>query len=237
MYEKITRERIEDILQLRIQDLKHYERAFTHKSSTRDGKESYELDEFLGDAALGLIVAVYLLEKFPGKNEGFLTRVRTKLVNGETLSRFAKELGLSRHICMNYRAMSNGWNMNDKMLEDVFEALIGAIYKDIGLRFARQFVIRVIEQYVNFDTLLLDTNYKDILMRHTQAIAIPLPEYRMVEDRNEQNQKIFRIFVYVDTLLQGTGVGINKKQAEQSAAKQALINIGLFCHDNPNIIE
>lgn len=237
----ITREDVERLAGIRIQDITLYQKAFIHKPCLRDNitniTESYELSEFVGDSVIGFIVATYLVKKFPGKNEGFLTRVRTKIVNGETLARFSKEMGLQKYIIMNQRAMLQNWNGNQRILEDVFEAFVGAIYNDVGLKFAKKFIIDTIEKYIDFNVTLLDTNFKDTLMRYTQGIAIPLPEYRMVEDRNDQNQKIFTIHVYVNGIGRGAGVGTNKKQAEQAAAKHALITIGLYNSDNPNIID
>lgn len=220
----LTREALERVLGFKVVDLNKYVSVFLHKSASRDcGRESYERYEFIGDAVINFVVAKYLYDKYPGADEGFLTRVRTKLVSGKCLSFLAEKLGLQHYIVMNQKAIRKGWNSNPRILEDVYESLVGAIYMDLGLSVAKTFVLTVIERFIDFEDVVRDTNYKDILMRYTQSRATPLPEYRIMNE----SAKIFDIEVYVHGRACGRGQDKCKKDAEQAAARQALGVLGI----------
>jgi len=113
--------------------------------------------------------------------------------------------------------MRNGWNNNTKILEDVFEALIGAIYMDIGLIHAKEFILRIYQdpKIVDMNSIMIDDNYKDHLMRHCQVNGWPLPEYRVVS----HYEGLFYIDIYIDNMFRSRGVAKSKKQAEQNAAQ------------------
>ena len=220
----MSRETIETIVKCRVNNPALYERAFCHKSIANGLiTESYERMEFMGDAVINFVVTRYLIEKYPDKDEGFLTRIRTKIVSGKCLSRLALQLGLDRHVQMNDKAMANGWNRNDRILEDVFEALVGCIYTDLGLVTARDFLINIIEENVDFREIERDDNYTDILMRYTQAKAIPLPFYASSETVLD-GKKLFQVRCFVNNVYCGYGRHKNKRQAEQAAAHQSLIH-------------
>lgn len=225
----ITKENLETLLGFQVNDPKVYERAFQHKSILKESNglitESYERMEFMGDAVINFIVTRFLMERYPDKDEGFLTRIRTKVVSGKCLSRLAGYLGLQNFIQMNEKAMHNGWNCNERILEDVFEALMGCLYTDLGLIRAREFMLRLLRDYVDFRDIERDDNFKDILMRYTQAHGVPLPAYDSREIMVE-GKKTFEIRVYVNHAPCGYGRNKNKKQAEQNAARQALLHFG-----------
>jgi ribonuclease-3 len=111
---ELTRASIEEILGTKINDLSLYQRAFTHKSKLKEDptKQSFETLEFIGDSCLGFVVTKFLFDRFEEKQEGFLTKARTKLVRHETLSDISKKLGLYRFVQMDAKGMSNGWFMN-----------------------------------------------------------------------------------------------------------------------------
>eukprot|EP00775_Hariotina_reticulata_P002834 gene2834-3127_t len=150
----VDRARLETLLGFRVNDPSLYQHAFVHKSAVRLCEEhgmpaeSYELFEFLGDAAINLVVSklVFDLAKARGKREGWATKMRTRLVSGQCLSRLARALGLQHLVMMNPKAISNGWNNNDRILEDFFEALVGCIYLDMSLAAARAFVLTTISR-------------------------------------------------------------------------------------------
>lgn len=226
----ISREDLQRILGFRVQNIDVYRTAFVHKSYLKeqpDLADSYERLEYLGDSVINFVVGKYLFDRFPGKREGFLTRVRTKIVSGKCLHTFSRNLGIQQFILMDQKAIRNGWNHNERILEDVFESLVGAIYLDLGLLAARDFVISTVESNVDFAQILQDTNYKDILMRYTQARGIPLPDYKSSELRTSSNERVFRIHTYVGNTLCGTGTAGNKKEAEQQAAQQAIAKLGV----------
>lgn len=212
---------IEKITGMKIKDPQFYRKAFTHKSALKRYTltESFETLEFMGDSVLGFIITKFLFDRYEEMQEGFLTKARTKLVRGETLSGIARKLGLDRLVLMDDKGIRNGWNNNDKILEDVFEALVGAIYMDLGLLNAKKFVLNLFENpiYVDMECIMIDDNYKDQLMRLCQTNRWGLPEYN-----NEQVDSVFHVNVIVTNTFLASGTGKNKKQAEQDAAKNML---------------
>ena len=178
---KVNRLYIEKLVGTKINDLSLYQKAFTHKSALKqydDLRHSYETLEFIGDSVLGFVVTKWLFDRYESQQEGFLTKARTKLVRGETLASIARKLHLGEMIIMDDKGMRNGWFTNTKILEDVFEALCGAIYMDIGLLHAKEFILRIYEnpEFVDMQCLLVDDNFKDHLMRYCQTNNLPLPD-------------------------------------------------------------
>jgi len=206
-----------------INNYKLYDQAFLHKSAvTEENPISNERLEFIGDSVLGLVVAQHLYEKYPQENEGFLTKIRTKIVSGKSLSKIAKKLNFEQFIKMNEKGLRNEWNKNPRLLEDCLEAIIGAIYLDQGLDSSMEFIKTNIIETFNDEFLLEDTNYKDILMRFLQSRKSPnLPEYKMYKDNYTVN-KLFIIHIYINGKFISEGMHKNKKEAEQRAAKRSL---------------
>ena len=154
----ITKNIIEKLVNCKIQNENIYQQAFIHKSASQETLDSNERLEFIGDSVLGLIVTSYLYEKYPNENEGFLTRIRTKLVSGKALSKIAENLHFYEYITMNEKGMKNEWFKNPRILEDSLEAFIGSIYLDIGIDVAKGFVHRNIISKLDNDSLLEDNN-------------------------------------------------------------------------------
>jgi ribonuclease-3 len=215
----VSKEQVETLIGTKIKDLTLYQKAFTHKSALKEYEqfnESFETLEFMGDSVLGFIITKFLFDRHESKQEGFLTKARTKLVRSETLAAIALKLGLNDLVLMDEKGMRNKWNNNPKILEDVFEALIGAIYMDLGLLHAKEFVLRIYNnpQFVDLNSIMVDDNYKDHLMRWCQVNNLPLPEYRVVSHEDG----VFFIDAYVNNQYAGRGYAKSKKQAEQNAA-------------------
>jgi ribonuclease-3 len=208
---------IEKLVGTKVTNLSLYQRAFTHKSALKKYRleKCYETLEFIGDSVLGFIITKYLFDRYEEKQEGFLTKARTKLVRGTTLCEISKRLGLNTWILMDDKGMRNNWNTNANILEDVFEALVGAIYLDIGMIHAKNFVLSVFE---DVDISLADDNYKDQLMRWCQANKVQLPDYRV----QGQYNGTFHIEVFIENEPYGSGFGKTKKEGEQNAAQIAL---------------
>ena len=166
---------------------------------------------------MGFVITKFLFDQYESKQEGFLTKARTKLVRGETLANIAKILGLEKMVVMDEKGMRNGWNNNPKILEDVFEALIGALYMDLGLLHAKEFVLRIYNdpKYIDLNLIMIDDNFKDHLMRYCQLNNWQLPEYRV----SGHHEGIFYIDIYVNGQFMSRGAAKSKKQAEQNAAK------------------
>ena len=231
----IDRAQLFAILGFQVKNPDVYQNAFVHKSALRESglTSSYERIEFLGDSVLDFVVARYLYDKYPTANEGFLTRVRTKLVSGKSLCIFARRLGLQQHVLMNQKALRQHWNNNDRILEDVFESLIACIYLDMGMLCARDFILDVIERNVDWDEIVVDNNEKDILMRYTQANKLELPVYELIEntssdggcdsgsDTSNDSENAFHVRVIVNGVERGRGRARTKRQAEQNSARVA----------------
>lgn len=221
----LTQEALETVLGFRVLSWPgSYVTACTHKSAVRypgASTESFEKLEFLGDAVLGFIVARYLYETYPEANEGFLTQMRTKLVSGKALAQIASKMGLERLIIMSPKALASGFNTNPRILEDVLESLIGAVFLDAGMVAARTFVMNIICHYVDHTALLKNTNYKDTLMQYCQARAEPLPTYD-----SSSVPHGFRVVAGACGVV-GEGRGTTKREGEQEAAKYVLLHLGV----------
>ena len=216
----VTKPQIEQLVGTKIKNLDLYQKAFTHKSALKEYEqlnESFETLEFIGDSVLGFVITKFLFDQYESKQEGFLTKARTKLVRGETLANIAKILGLEKMVVMDEKGMRNGWNNNPKILEDVFEALIGALYMDLGLLHAKEFVLRIYNdrKYIDLNLIMVDDNFKDHLMRYCQLNNWQLPAYRV----SGHHEGIFYIDIYVNGQFMSRGAAKSKKQAEQNAAK------------------
>lgn len=224
----LTREALEGVLGFRVVDFDKYRSVFTHKSAVRDtGLQSYERYEYIGDAVINFVVAKFLYDRFPNADEGFLTRVRTRLVSGKFLAGLSQRLGLPHLVTMNRKAIQQGWYMNSRIMEDVFESLVGCIYLDLGLMTAKNFLLSAIERHCQFDELLRDTNYKDALMRFAHANGLPLPVYHVANDPQVTRQPLFRVVAYLDGVAYGQGSDVSKKGAEQHAAHESLVRLGV----------
>ena len=215
---QLSREHLNTLVGTKIKNIELYQRAFTHKSALKRYSGltgSYETLEFMGDSVLGFIITKHLFDLHEKEQEGFLTKARTKMVRGKTLCEISKVLGLEKLILMDEKGERNGWNTNEHIMEDAFEALVGAIYLDLGMVHAKKFVL---ESFTKVQTSLVDDNWKDQLMRWCQALKYALPDYRMDGQFNGQ----FFITVVVDGMDCGSGFATTKKQAEQNAAEIVL---------------
>lgn len=218
----LDQQEIENLVGTKIKNLSLFRKAFTHKSALKKYTltESFETLEFIGDSVLGFVITRMLFDNYEKEQEGFLTKARTKLVRGNTLAGIARKLGLARWVLMDDKGTRNGWNNNDNILEDVFEALIGAIYMDLGLLHAKEFILRLYRDptYVDMNCLTIDDNYKDQLMRYCQTNRLVLPTYDCVQVGNR-----FVTQVLINQTEYGSGEGHNKKTSEQNAAYATLV--------------
>ena len=209
----------------KVKNVEHYVKAFTHKSALKRYTltESFETLEFIGASVLGFIITKFLFDRYENLQEGFLTKARTKLVRGKCLANIARKLKLHEWILMDEKGMRNGWNHNEKILEDVFEALVGAIYLDMGLLHTKEFVLNLYNnpEIVDLKCLTVDDNFKDQLMRYCQNSKWNLPSY-VCSDSGE----MFVVTVYINSQMVGVGTGKTKKQAEQVAAHESLKILG-----------
>lgn len=234
-----------NINDFKVNDLSLYQKAMVHKSYCNlpeykefnhpgDGclplqNEAYETLEFLGDSILGSVVSSYIYERFHlihKQNEGFLTKLKIRLVCGENLYKFSKNINLedfliiSKHI----EEKCSGRN-NTNILEDIFEAFVGAIYLDHNYEVVKEFLIKVIEIHADFtDILLRDNNYKDQISRYFQHNFKIYPKYETVKNIDD----VFESTLLKENNVISKGTGISKKKAEQDVSKKALIHFNVL---------
>lgn len=200
-----------------------YQLAFRHTSASKESnfkgfRESNERLEFLGDAVLGLIVGEYLFKKYPFKDEGFLTEIRSRIVNRESLNLIGRKLGLENLI----ESDGNKNFHRTSLLGDAMEALIGAIYLDKGFNFTRKFVVStLIPNHFNLDEVIsTNTNYKSSILTWAQSEGKKV-EFVIVEEKGKNHSREFVAQVLVDSEVISQGNGWNKKKAEQDASRRA----------------
>jgi len=207
-----------------------FNRALSHRSIVDNDKydsiATYERLEFLGDAVLDLIVTEILFDKYPQENEGFLTKMRAKIVRADTLYELARELELNKYLVIGNRAIGQGIESSKSVLSDVYEALTAAIYVSYGYERAFEFVSRSLENYIDFDDIVTNIdNHKSLLMEYSQSEKLELPRYEILSETGPGHNKTFHVAVYIGNDKYGEGEGKNKKNAEQMAAKRALSSI------------
>ncbi|MBO6792322.1 MAG: ribonuclease III [Balneolaceae bacterium] len=216
---------LEKILGVKIEEPSLFQRALRHRSMLSQEQyakfDSYERLEFLGDAVLDLIAAEILFNRYPKKDEGFLTKTRAKLVRGETLALLSQKLGFEE--LMEIGENNSVVKISKSILADVFESLVAAIYITQGYAKAFEFVERVYDQHINFEDLVTTIdNYKSALLEYTQASRLPLPQYKLINESGPGHNRTFEVKVVVGEDELGTGIGKSKKKAEQLAAEVAL---------------
>jgi len=195
--------------------------ALTHKSY----KKPYNNErlEFLGDAVLDLIVGEYLFSKFPGSNEGVLSKIRASLVNESGFTLLARELNLGEYIYLSLAEENNNGRDKPSLLSNAFEAIIGAIYLEAGLEQAKVISIKLLEEcHPKIDLKSLSKDYKTALQELTQATHGVTPLYEMLGSSGPDHKKEFEIAIVLDEKTIATAKGKSKKDAQQKAAQIAL---------------
>lgn len=206
-------------------NVKLYKMAFRHRSiavELKHGtKNSNERLEFLGDAILGSVIADELFKRYPYKDEGFLTEMRSKIVNRANLNQLAKKIGLGDLIEYDNRLV-NYPNKQGSLLGDAFEALVGAIYLDKGYNFTSNFLLtRIVKPHIDIHTLEnTETNFKSKLIEWCQRNNKDV-NFELVANTEGDSTKLFTIEAIVDGNTVGIGRDYNKKNAEKLASEKA----------------
>lgn len=198
------------------------ETALTHRSALNEhvsqASESYERLEFLGDAVLELATTKYLYDLFPQEPEGVLSAYRSSLVKTETLAEVAAELGLDQRVMMN-----KGGTINDSILADVFEAVVGGLYLDQGYAVVTTFLKIVL--FPKFAAIKRNNLYQDpksLLQEAVQANGYPTPSYQQIKAVGPDHDKVFTVAATVQGIEIGRGTGPSKQKAQRAAAAEAL---------------
>ncbi len=212
----------------RFRNLDFLVRALRHRSFTFALKmrreDSNERMEFLGDAILSFIITEYLYKTFPNQGEGELTKIKSLAVSRDVLIDAAFKINLGEYLFLSISEEKSGGRTRTSILSDAFEALICAIYLDGGLKSAKQFVYQFI--LTELDQIIADVekiNYKSLFLEEVQGRKLGGPEYRILFEEGPDHDKSFGVEAIVNNMTLGKGYGKNKKQAEQNAAKEALI--------------
>ena len=211
-------------------NLKLYSLATLHTSiSNKDEKgfrPSNERLEYLGDAILGAVIADYLFKRYPFKDEGFLTEIRSRIVNRESLNNLGRKLGLN--VIIKVDSQKKGMYSHKSLYGDALEAIIGAVYLDRGFKFCRQFIVnKLIEPNFNIDMIIrTNTNYKSQLIEWAQKSAKNV-RFDSKEKKDSGQHREFEVNVYLDDELRQTGYGPSKKKAEQTASRKLLESLNI----------
>jgi len=198
--------------------------------------ESNERLEFLGDAVLDFVIAEYFYHLFPGMVEGQLTKLRSVIVSGTSLVGAARRIDLGAHLILSENEDRAGGRDRASILEDAFEAIIGAIYLDGGVKPSRIFIeSHLLDNWREIVTKDEYVNYKSLVLEHAQANSWDSPEYRLVEESGPDHSKRFVVEIFLNGVSYGKGEGTSKKTAEQRAASAAATKLGLLNGDEFNL--
>jgi ribonuclease III len=252
----------------KVNHIEYFHKAFTHKSYLKKDiipkevlnrakeelgnpsnllelrDESYERLEYLGDRVIKLIVSKYLFLRYPDEDEGFMTRLQTKIEDKTNLTVMSKEIGLDKwFIIARQIEITHGRNL-DKIHEDVFEAFMGALFLSNGYEPCLLLLINLLETMIDYsDKLYCDSNYKDKLLRLYHSNSWKYPKYEVIYYEGPPHKRMYLMGVLkndnnnntnIEDKYVGFGLANSKKAGEQKAAKMALITFGVLKDDQYN---
>ena len=200
-----------------------FKEAMLHVSTKyKDNDKTYERLEYLGDAFFHLAITDYLYKRYDDEAEGFLTRLRIRIERGDSMAELTKDLELVPYIQI------YGISLNDHILEDVFEAFLGAFYLNFNANYTKEFVIKIVEKHKNLAELIShDDNYKDLLLRYFHQMKWGHPLYEE-GPRSNYNKRFVSIVKNPFGKILGNGIANNKRKAEQLASEKALVTLGVI---------
>jgi ribonuclease-3 len=222
----------EHVLGYTFRDRELLARALTHKSFANERRESSsshnERLEFLGDTVLGFVIGELIYRSFPNLQEGALSKIKAHLVSATTLAAKGREIAIGRYLRMGAGEARSGGAEKLSLLADGFEAVVAAIYLDGGLSAAETFLRRVfLPDVAGIDVGDLSfQDYKTALQESAQALGLPLPEYRIVDEYGPDHEKVFVIQLFWNGEAFAYGRGASKREAQRKAAKEALKKLG-----------
>ena len=212
-------------LHITYKNLAIYEQALTHPSYNGDANtkhQDYEKLEFMGDSVLGYVTADLVYKNRPEMSEGDLTKLRSVLVSTKPLAAYARKISLDQYVRIGHSITASQVKESDKILENVFESLIGAIYLDAGLKAAYRFIKYILLKDIKtYDADNL-TDYKTKLQEEIQAEHRDAVQYVTISQSGPAHDRTFTVQVRYNDIVLGTGTGKSKKKAEEMAAKDAL---------------
>lgn len=220
-------EKFEQTIGIRFKNKNLLKEALIHSSYAKINKLSVynERLEFFGDAVLKLVISEYLFKRYPDYKEGKLTKIRAQLVADKFLKQFSEDINLGDFLLMSQAELRSGGKTRSSNLANGFEALLGAIYLDSGLKPAQTFLLEILEKHnINYNQIE-NVDYKSRLQELLQKAQLDLPKYEVVSEEGPEHQKVFEIKLainYKNKNYEVKGKGISKKEAHQNAAKKML---------------
>jgi ribonuclease-3 len=227
MDEEVLRQ-IEQIIGYNFSDKNLLVKAFTHSSAVDDRLMSNERLEFLGDSVLALVVCQALFDNFTNYLEGDLTKIKSKLVSRETCAQISGQLGLQKYLKVGKGMVSNR-ALSGSLAAGVLETIIAAIYIDGGFEAARDFILRIYGSLIEqADAEQTHGNYKSLLQQYSQEQFNATPSYMLLDEKGPDHNKCFELEVVIEDRHFPSAWGTNKKEAEQKAASNALVELGVL---------
>ena len=214
-------------LKINPNEMKYYITAFQHSSYVNENhlKNDYERLEFLGDAVLELVMSDYLYKNLNVK-EGDMTKLRASYVCENALYEYSLGLNLSNYIKVGHGEENDGGRFKKVILADIFEALMGAIYLDLGFDTVKNVILEITVPYIEDPKIVFFSDYKSALQEFVQTEQRSLI-YEVTNEEGPAHNKTFSVEVKVDGIVYGFGVGGSKKEAEQEAAHNALLKLAI----------
>lgn len=216
---------LEKVLGIKIKDEVLYELALTHPSNNADANtkhRDYERLEFMGDAVLGYVSADMIFKSRPEMDQGLMSKLRSHLVKSHSLAEYARKIDLARFIKTGHSLNTANIVASDKILEDVFEALIGAIYLDLGIEVAYKYIERFLKEDVKNTKVEELTDCKSRLQEEMQSEYRDSVHYVLIGQSGPAHDRTFEVNVMFNDIVLASGKGKSKKAAEEEAARNAL---------------
>jgi len=217
--------KLQNVLGIKPGNYSLYYTALSHRSVKENSDENNERLEYLGDAVLSTIIADYLFKRYPYKGEGFLTEMRSKMVNRQQLNEIALKMGVKKLTLYN---KFDNFLKGSQIFGNTLEALVGAVYLDKGYKKTQRWIVKqIILPYVFVDDLeQIDINLKNRLIGWASKNGKKL-EFETIQEKLEGNRRIFTMAVVLDGIVLSQGKGYNKKDASQLAAQSAIEKLGI----------
>ena len=217
--------KLQNVLGIKPGNYSLYYTALSHRSVKENSDENNERLEYLGDAVLSTVIADYLFKRYPYKGEGFLTEMRSKMVNRQQLNEIALKMGVKKLTLYN---KFDNFLKGSQIFGNTLEALVGAVYLDKGYKKTQRWIVKqIILPYVFVDDLeQIDINLKNRLIGWASKNGKKL-EFETIQEKLEGNRRIFTMAVVLDGKLLSQGKGYNKKDASQVAAQSAIEKLGI----------
>jgi ribonuclease-3 len=223
-----TLQQIEQTISYKFSDKGLLAQAFTHSSAVDNRLSSNERLEFLGDAVLAVVICQTLFERFPGYLEGDLTKVKSMLVSRGSCARLSRQLKLHKFLKVG-KGMASSRALSGSLAAGALEAVIAAIYIDSGFDAARNFILRTFGPLIEqADAQEVQGNFKSLLQQYAQEQFNSTPTYVLLDEKGPDHDKCFELGVVIEERHFPSAWGTNKKEAEQKAAFNALVELGVL---------